>query len=221
MGIHMIDFAATEYRVQQYQDDPATMCQSTPRLKAYPTLTEMNCLPIFNPPLVYNSDGTDNDTSKLKTDGQVMCSPGPNQKPTAQQVRQLEQYTSGRFSLPTYGVKKRSSFKNRDTERTCFAERQIVVISSDPSHTASSLCNSSNAAGPDFVSIAESLYCDMCTGQLWPLCSLTVTTACFDVDTKIMKVNNSTATSPGVHPRDEIMGVSVPPKEYRKVLNWM
>jgi hypothetical protein len=105
-GIHLLDFAATNARVQQYVESRDTMCGSAPRFSLYPSLTEMNCLPIFNPPLKYNDDGTDTSFDALKTPGQVMCSPGPNEKPTAKQILQLQKWTGGRLSAPTYGVKK-------------------------------------------------------------------------------------------------------------------
>ncbi|KAG2016836.1 hypothetical protein GB937_006038 [Aspergillus fischeri] len=218
-GIHLIDFAATQGRVQQYQNSRDTMCASAPRFSLYPFLTEMNCLQIFNPPLTYNDDGTDASLAALKTSGQVMCNPGPNEKPTAQQILQLQKWTGGRVSTPTYGVKKRS-VKARQNGRVCFADHRVVVVSEHGDHTASELCKSTSAAGPDFVSTKEGLFCDMCTGELWPLCSQAVPTGCFDLDLKAMRASNGAVTSTGLHARDVITGRDIPEKEYKKVVHW-
>lgn len=218
-SMHLLDFAATQNRVQQYQDHKDTMCGSTPRFSLWPSLTEMNCIPIFNPPLSYNDDGTDKSFSALKTKGQTMCDPGPDQKPTAKQILQLEQWSGGRFSQPTYGTRRRD-FKARQNNRVCFADHQVVVVSEHEEHTASELCKSDSAAGPDFVSTKEGLFCDMCSGELWPLCSAAVPTGCFDVDLKAMKANNGTITQIGLHARDTTTGRDIPEKEYKNVLHW-
>jgi hypothetical protein len=218
-GIHLLDFAATNARVQQYVESRDTMCGSAPRFSLYPSLTEMNCLPIFNPPLKYNDDGTDTSFDALKTPGQVMCSPGPNEKPTAKQILQLQKWTGGRLSAPTYGVKKRSE-KDRQNGRVCFADHRVVVVSEHGDHSASELCKSASAAGPDFVSTKEGLFCDMCTGELWPLCSQAVPTGCFDVDLKAMRASNGTVTGIGLHARDVFTGREIPEKEYKSVMHW-
>ncbi|GFG01005.1 hypothetical protein IFM61392_01602 [Aspergillus lentulus] len=218
-GIHLFDFAATNARVQQYVESRDTMCGSAPRFSLYPSLTEMNCLPIFNPPLKYNDDGTDTSFDALKTPGQVMCSPGPNEKPTAKQILQLQKWIGGRLSAPTYGVKKRSE-KDRQNGRDCFADHRVVVVSEHGDHSASELCKSASAAGPDFVSTKEGLFCDMCTGELWPLCSQAVPTGCFDVDLKAMRASNGTVPGIGVHARDVFTGREIPEKEYKSVMHW-
>jgi hypothetical protein len=218
-SIHMLDFAATQNRVAQYQNNKETMCNSKPRFALHDTLTEMNCIPIFNPPLKYNDDGTDKSYAALKTSGQVMCSPGPDKKPSMKDIIHLEQWTGGRFPQPTYGVRKRD-LKARQNDRECFAEHQTVVVSEHEDHTASELCMSNSAAGPDFVSTKEGLFCDMCTGELWPLCSEAVPTGCFDLNLKAMKASNGTITQIGLHARDTITGRDIPQKEYTDVKHW-
>lgn len=132
---------------------------------------------------------------------------------------QLEQWSGGRFSQPTYGTR-RPDFKARQNNRVCFADHQVVVVSEHEEHTASELCKSDSAAGPDFVSTKEGLLCDMCSGELWPLCSAAVPTGCFDVDLKAMKANNGTITQIGLHARDTTTGRDIPEKEYKNVLHW-
>lgn len=98
----------------------------------------------------------------------------------------------------------------------------VIVISDRDVHSASELCNSRMSAGPDFVSTKEGLYCDMCTGELWPVCSSAITQGCFDVSTKTMRSGNGTTTDSGTQhqPRDEITGRAIPEKEHREVLHW-
>ncbi|KAH3199123.1 hypothetical protein KXV92_009748 [Aspergillus fumigatus] len=191
-GIHLTDFTANQGRVQQYQISRDTMCASAPRFSFF---------------------------AALKTPGQVMCSPGPNEKPTAKQILQLQKWTGGRVSTPTYGVKTRS-VKARQNDWVCFADHQVVVVSEHGEHTASELCKSTSAAGPDFVSTKEGLFCDMCTGELWPLCSKDVPTGCFDVDLKVMRASDGDVTRTGLHARDVITGRDIPEKEYKKVVHW-
>ncbi|KAH1347382.1 hypothetical protein KXX14_004168 [Aspergillus fumigatus] len=191
-GIHLTDFTANQGRVQQYQISRDTMCASAPRFSFF---------------------------AALKTPGQVMCRPGPNEKPTAKQILQLQKWTGGRVSTPTYGVKTRS-VKARQNDRVCFADHQVVVVSEHREHTASELCKSTSAAGPDFVSTKEGLFCDMCTGELWPLCSKNVPTGCFDVDLKVMRASDGAVTRTGLHARDVITGRDIPEKEYKKVAHW-
>jgi hypothetical protein len=217
--MHLLDFAATQNRVKQYQDYKDTMCGGTPRFSLWPSLTEMNCVPIFNPPLNYNDDGTDKSFGALKTPSQTMCSPGPNEKPTEKQILQLEKSTGGKFSQPTYGTRRRN-FKARQNSRVCFAQYRVVVVSEHEDHTASEQCKSSSAAGPDFVSTKEALFYDMCAGELWPLCSETVPTGCFDMDLRAMRANNGTTTKIGLHARDTLTGRDISEKEYKKVLHW-
>ncbi|EAW15008.1 uncharacterized protein ACLA_004220 [Aspergillus clavatus NRRL 1] len=218
-GIHLIDFAPSDGLVQQFEEHHDTMCDSAPRFKMYPSLTEMNCIPIFNPPLESNPDGTDKNLAALKTAGQVMCEPGPGTKPSAKQIIQLQQWTSGRYRQPSYGVKKRST-KTRENTLNCSPDHNSIIMSEHAAHTASELCGSLSAAGPDFVSIVEGLFCDMCAKELWPLCSEATLTGCFDLDSKAMRANNGTLTGRGLHARDVLTGRDIPQKEYEKVVHW-
>jgi len=61
------------------------------------------------------------------------------------------------------------------------AMREKLVVSSISAHSAKKMCASSTSYGPDFVSEAEGVYCDMDTHTSYPLCSSTITTGCFDL----------------------------------------
>ncbi|KAF5697759.1 hypothetical protein FMUND_15304 [Fusarium mundagurra] len=59
-----------------------------------------------------------------------------------------------------------------------------LVISPFANHTVSDACNDVNFWGPDFVSLAEGLHCDTDTHTVTPLCSDTVTSECFSLDSR-------------------------------------
>ncbi|KAH0565237.1 hypothetical protein GP486_001365 [Trichoglossum hirsutum] len=212
MAYHIIDFlSGNQARSQQYIDHPETMCQSTPRFKMYPTLTEMNCIPVFDPPIQPGSDFGDSDFSKLKTGGKVTCDPGPNSPVTLDQTMKLQKWYSNKFQdIPTYGVKKRSVVDS--SNQACIDHH--VVISDVNAHTATALCKSDTSVGPDFVSTKEGLYCDMCAHELWHVCDATITQGCFD--------RNTTEMRPGTGPqaRDGLSGRQVPAKKYTRVTEW-
>ncbi|KAK0100735.1 hypothetical protein ONS95_007185 [Cadophora gregata] len=64
-----------------------------------------------------------------------------------------------------------------------------LVISHFGDHSATEVCQMSNSWGPDFVSLVEGLYCDMCERELWQLCSVSTTSECFDLEKKEVRHN--------------------------------
>ncbi|KAL3437115.1 hypothetical protein BDV09DRAFT_183791 [Aspergillus tetrazonus] len=93
IGLHIIDFDGNEARQAQYVEHPETLCESKPRLHMYDQLSEMTCLPIFDPPLKNEYGRGDADFEKLHTQGKVMCEPSANDIdpfPTAEQIRKLQ-----------------------------------------------------------------------------------------------------------------------------------
>ncbi|KAL5322277.1 hypothetical protein ACEPPN_010249 [Leptodophora sp. 'Broadleaf-Isolate-01'] len=83
----------------------------------------------------------------------------------------------------------------RDSRRQVLDRREVLrrekdhcvdrlVISHFGDHSATEVCQMSNSWGPDFVSVVEGLYCDMCERELWQLCSVTTTSECFDLERK-------------------------------------
>ncbi|KAL4915008.1 hypothetical protein BDW62DRAFT_204097 [Aspergillus aurantiobrunneus] len=186
IGLHLIDFDSTEARQTQYTKHPETLCKSKPRMHMYDMLSEMTCLPIFNPTLDYVLGKGDKDFSKLHTQGKAMCAPSANDIdpfPTGEQRRKLQKWTSGRFQEATYGTKKRSL---EEPLHNC-THPDDLIESSHPDHSATELCQDPTAAGPDFVSHSEGRMCDMCTRTLWPLCGDKVKEGCFDVELKQLR----------------------------------
>ncbi|KAI9766664.1 MAG: hypothetical protein M1839_004787 [Geoglossum umbratile] len=223
----IIDFASgNEARAKQYVDKPETMCQSTPRFKMYNNLTEMNCVPFFNPPLQPAADFSDADLNALKTDGKLACDPAPGQELTYKKKMELQKgvcFPRG-GCVTGYGVKKRddelddelddeSIVPRADTKANGCTPGRLVVSNLD-AHTATELCNSTTSAGPDFISMKENLYCDMCTHQIWPLCKDGTQAGCFDKETKAMRPGT------GPHARDLLSGRDVPDKKYDTVTVW-
>jgi hypothetical protein len=55
-----------------------------------------------------------------------------------------------------------------------------IISSHHTEHSSKELCASATSYGPDFVSFAENMFCDMTQKQLWPLCNEKVTKKCYD-----------------------------------------
>ncbi|KAL4760811.1 uncharacterized protein BDW70DRAFT_150500 [Aspergillus foveolatus] len=185
IGLHIIDFDGNEARQAQYIEHPETLCESKPRLHMYDQLSEMTCLPIFDPPLKNEYGRGDADFEKLYTQRKVMCEPSANgidPFPTTEQIMKLQKWTLGRFSTALYGTKRRS-LADAVAAGNCTHTDDLIECS-HPQRMATELCHDPNAVGPEFVSHSEGLMCDMCTRTLWPLCGANVKEECFDVETK-------------------------------------
>lgn len=76
-------------------------------------------------------------------------------------------------------------------------------MSSFAEHDATKLCESERSRGPDFVSLAEGLFCDMTTREVMPLCEDDDDTDCFHLTTN-KQVKRGIASE----------------KQYAKVLEW-
>jgi hypothetical protein len=64
-------------------------------------------------------------------------------------------------------------------------------ISHHAEHSASELCGMDRSWGPDFISVVEGLYCDMCERDLYPLCANEHQTNCFNVDERVLRSSES------------------------------
>ncbi|KAL5000912.1 hypothetical protein BDV10DRAFT_192434 [Aspergillus recurvatus] len=220
IGVHIIDFDSTEARQTQYTEHPDTLCKSKPRLHMYDQLSEMTCLPIFNPPLKYDFGKGDEDFKKLDTQGKAMCEPSANDIdpfPTGSQRMKLQKWTGGRFSTATYGTKRRS-LAEAVAAGNCTHTDELIE-SAHPEHTATELCHDPNAMGPDFISHSEGLMCDMCTRTLWPLCGDKFKEECFDVEAKQIRRHGLEGQRVGnvtVHTKI----AAAPARAYKKTVKW-
>lgn len=57
-----------------------------------------------------------------------------------------------------------------------------LVLSNHPGHNVTELCTSASSRGPDLVSLAEGLYCDMDSREVIPICDGNVADDCFHLD---------------------------------------
>ncbi|KAI0479427.1 hypothetical protein GGR56DRAFT_634961 [Xylariaceae sp. FL0804] len=88
-------------------------------------------------------------------------------------------------------ILKKRSLQPRNQTQTLKAparadSRLVVSNAAAHLHNATALCESPSSRGPDFVSRAEGVYCNMETRETLPLCAAdgVTTTECFDVDAK-------------------------------------
>jgi hypothetical protein len=84
-----------------------------------------------------------------------------------------------------------------------------LLVNSRPEQSARKLCNSPTSRGSDFASVDEGLFCDMDTKTLYPLCSATHKTDCFDLEADEMQMRKRDMQ--GLYARDAA------PKRYKKI----
>lgn len=65
-----------------------------------------------------------------------------------------------------------------------------LVKSMIASHSAVDVCESDTSVVPDFVSIADGMYCDMGKKELLPLCAPVLIGKCFSLDTASVLLDN-------------------------------
>ena len=61
-----------------------------------------------------------------------------------------------------------------------------LIKSSHKSQSAQQLWASSSSWGPDFVSLDESVFCEMSTKKAWPLCTEAMLENCFDTASQVI-----------------------------------
>jgi hypothetical protein len=70
-------------------------------------------------------------------------------------------YTANEGGTSIFGKRE---IEDATKEEAHVAKRAVdtrLVISSEPSHNATALCESKTSRGPDFISLAEKVYCNM------------------------------------------------------------
>lgn len=80
-------------------------------------------------------------------------------------------------------VHERQLEKRAEEPHNWCKENQLVV-SEHSAHSAREVCESSSSWGPDFVSVVEGVYCDMCKREVYPLCggdNVGENRVCFDL----------------------------------------
>ncbi len=202
LGLHFNDFAATEERATQLNENRDLMCNAAPRFRMYENFGDKDHIPFFNPPLDLEAKTlTDGDPGAVMDKSRWhLPEEGPNvnkalidQEPSHKKLRRQSHATA------VFGEASSSS---------------VVIISTSPNHSAKELCESETSRGFDFVSSTENLFCDMESKKLWPVCDTTTTSACFDMISSTMKPGK------GLRGRDSRSGQIPPAKQYTKTVHW-
>ena len=205
-SLHMPDFAANDARIQQYVENPDSLCKSSPRMTFWPAIVPDAIPPFFNPPLHYTNPGAkgDDPESELAAVGGADVD--------AQKV--IDRKTN---SYPDAHRKKDK--RNRPARRDNSNLREDhLVISDHLSHSAKEVCEDPKSVGWDFVSTSEGVFCDLSAREWWPLCSEAVNYDCFDLDKKTMRGNEKGHGV--VNRRDGLIGRAVPEKIYGSSERW-
>ena len=203
IGLHFNDFAPTEERAKQLNENRDLMCKSKPRLHMYEEMGYETYIPFFNPPLeLETKDGsmTDKDPGAVFDESRWAMP----EEPKPQEDDEVEIHFPNRFVRRGDGNSGISGSRNFTA----------VVISTSPRHSAKELCESPTSRGDDFVSSTENLFCDMEMKKLWPVCDTQTTSACFDTTTSTMRPGK------GLRGRDSRSGMVPPAKSYTKTVRW-
>lgn len=161
LALHMPDFAGDEQgKIDEYQEDPDTLCKSTRRMGFFPSMPDDGLPPFFLPPLNYTSTGADVDFNYVKD--------RPNSRIRRGELQQAD-----------------SRLQRRDTSNP---RPGHLIVSDNESPSAHELCESESSFGPDFVSTIEDTYCDMSAKKAYPLCDQSsVKEDCFDLDEQALR----------------------------------
>ncbi|KAK2812111.1 hypothetical protein FQN49_008404 [Arthroderma sp. PD_2] len=188
LSLHIRDFAGEEDLVEQYKKDKRRLCQNTARMTFHHNILPDSPIKIFKPPLPYTTGGRLIDGDR--TTGGALKDPdqGIDRKtsayPDGTDLRDLKgkkkKKRAGDSISDTKGV--RSNVKGLKNNMP-----DDLVISHLKGHSAKNVCDSGTSLGPDFISMYEKVFCDMQTGDWWPLCDSTKKYNCFDLVTKTLK----------------------------------
>lgn len=211
-GMHIIDFAATQERAEQYNDNKDLMCKAAPRLRMYTDMNDDDPIPFFNPPLEYNTTGEADKDPAVVMDKSHWSLPkdGPHIKKSvldADQAPVPSRRLLRRQQRPQSGTTQPSSFDDQ------------LILSKSKHHSAKLLCESATSVGPDFVSLDEQLFCDMQTKKTWQLCGGGNMTGCFDQKSAKIVAGHVGGNGTIVHGVSKEIAVASP-KSYSKTIQW-
>lgn len=128
--------------------------------------------------------------------------------------------------------KRRKQADHNDNFTAAIKKRQEVhadrlVISEMQGHSAIEVCNSQSSLGPDFVSLTEMMFCDMSEKTVWPICTDSLTSYCFDMDTQTVKgsmisltTTNQLLYTNGTDFTELTTHLAIPDKLYTSVSRW-
>jgi hypothetical protein len=204
MTMHIRDFTADAGLVWQYKNNTERLCKNSKRLTFWPDIQPDSQIAVFSPPMKYtrninadNPDPTAPDMSGSLTEPDV----GIDRKNRAYpDGTDLKGWKTGSKKRHAKDLKSRRGIKQ--------ALSETIVISHFPSHSAREMCEDPMALSSDFVSVQEGLFCDMTLRKLWPVCTPTVKTECFDIPSLSLHVK-------GPQKRNDVSN-----KQYTKQHEW-
>jgi hypothetical protein len=192
-SLHIVDFGRTDGATtnngepttnpvaDQWNENNDLLCKAPGRMN-FSSNFQADTYPwIYQPPLQYNTDGTDKDPNAVLNG---VCNPDP-------EFLQSQCSTTAPNKKPESDapVSKRYSQSRRLSKRSTQMSRTLVH-SSSAAHSAEELCNHPASISPSFVSYQEGKFCDMVTRTLWPLCSQTAKSGCYDARLNRLVINS-------------------------------
>lgn len=202
-SLHINDFAGTDARAKQYDENRDLMCKAAPRFKMYETVNSGDPIPYFKPQLDYvPKDLTDVDPAAVLDKSRWVLS-GTETKNVNKKIVDAD---------PKRKAKRDNN--NNNNINQAIKKFNNVVISDSKWHSAKDLCAHQNSAGHDFVSLHEGQMCDMSNRKVWPVCSATKKSGCFDTATSQMR------PGAGLKGRDVDTGAYPPKKAYDQTVRW-
>ncbi|KAF2232758.1 hypothetical protein EV356DRAFT_517107 [Viridothelium virens] len=193
ISMHITDFKGVgdpsqhQGLVKEYKDNVASMCGSAPRLTFWSSWDmDKDRMPIYNPVLQYNDDGSDK--SNIYTAGDSLGHPMGKPielTPVGLQRKRRRGIASPNASNGTVNATMKSNPRPDD-----------IVITRNTEHKIRPLCDHPKALGPSIVNLAEELFCDMTDKIVYPLCSSNVTCGCLDLGNVAGNLNDTNSTLP-------------------------
>jgi hypothetical protein len=184
INLHIVDFGRTDGATTrdgaqttnpvalQWNSDNDLLCKAPGRMTFVNRQNGAIPILVYQPPLEYLKDGTDQDPFAVMHGACDPTSPTADcggmehlRRPVVTNSSQSQQNLSDRRRR---GLNRRNRYS------------KTLVHSNSTSHSAEMLCNSPASIGPDFVSYRERKFCDMSSRTIWPLCSNNIMTECFD-----------------------------------------
>ena len=205
--IHLPSFRGVGL-AQQYNDNLDTMCKSLPRFSMWKSRSVHMTLPVYKGGIAFNADGSDSNIDAILSPNMMQSETTAPNDPTGTKLGVAD----GASALqPGPVVQLGPSKRNVRFQQPL---HDHLVVSNITSHSAKDLCGSSTSAGPDFVSLVESLFCDMSSKILWPICHGSSYETCFDLDDQVLRNKRVHPDLGTIEKRD----FSV--KSYQHVQNW-
>lgn len=165
-SLHIVDFGRTDGATttdgapttnpvaEQWNDNNDLLCKASGRMNFYDLFLSDDYPLVYQPPLQYNTDGTDKDPNAVLHGGcddnpELLNSPCAANLPLNQRPQKSKRNTQ--VTQRPRALKRSSPMAN------------TVIHSNSTTHSAEELCNHPGSISPSFVSHYEGKFCDMAT----------------------------------------------------------